>query len=206
MSGFTEIETYRFDVPSEWYALDLTEAVSPRQVAQDILDDVGHADDVNVPLFRDDVMGLVERLRQESDGLTSAAVLVRTEGGLRVGALVVHAVRDLDEGDTPESYEQFARQALAAGQPGQQNLAVQSWQLECAAGPAVGVVHVLSAREPGEADAWVEERAVYAVFVEGTRQLVQFTFTTADFGTFEDMPSETWSIASTVSVELKENA
>jgi len=36
MSGFTEIETYRFDVPEEWYALDLTDAVSPRQVAEKI--------------------------------------------------------------------------------------------------------------------------------------------------------------------------
>lgn len=206
MSEMAEIETYRFDVPPEWYALDLTDSVPPRRVAQDIMDELGPVDDDNAPLFRDDVTGLVERLRLDNDGLTSAAVLVRTEGGLRVGALLVHAVRDLEDGDTPESYEQFARQALASGQPGQQSLAVQSWQLECSAGPAVGVVHVLSAREPGEADAWVEERAIYAVFVEGTRQLVQFTFTTADFGTFEDMPSETWSIASTLTVELKEFA
>lgn len=206
MSQHSEIETYRFDVAPEWYALDLTDDVAPRQVAQDILDDLSRTDDDNAPLFREDVAGLVERLRLQSDDETSAAVLVRTEGGLRVGALLVHAVRDLEAEDTPETYERFARQALATGQPGQQSLAVQSWQLECPAGPAVGVVHVLSAREPGDADAWVEERAIYAVFVEGTRQLVQFTFTTADFGTFEDMPSETWSIASTLSVELKENA
>jgi hypothetical protein len=200
-----QLSGYTFDVPVDWYALPVDDNSSAHEFARSLLQEVAPAVPAsdNTTAFVADVEDIVTRLRLETGGAASAAALVRTTGGPRLAAIVTHLVHDLDDDDTPESYEAFTRQALNRSIPGNRSLEADTWQLECAAGRVVGARHVAQRSEPGNDEQWAEQRTIFAVFVTGTRQMIQFTFITSDFMAFSDMASETWSLVATVRPDLE---
>ena len=90
--------------------------------------------------------------------------------------------------------------------PGTEYLGVTTWEGEVEAGPFVAAHNFISRRDPGDAEATIEERTVFAVFPPGAAQFVQLVFSAEGVGAFVNMPRQTEEVVATLRVELEETA
>jgi hypothetical protein len=109
--------------------------------------------------------------------------------------------------------EQAAAQQLAEMQadegrrfPGTEYLGVTTWEGEVPAGEFVAAHTFISRRDPGDAEATIEERTVFAVFPPGAAQFVQLVFSAEGVGAFVNMPRQTEEVVATLRIELEETA
>jgi len=90
--------------------------------------------------------------------------------------------------------------------PGTEYLGVTTWTGEVAAGPFVAAHNFISRRDPGDEEATIEERTVFAVFPPGAAQYVQLVFSAEGVGAFVNMPRQTEEVVAALRIELEETA
>ncbi|POH68491.1 MULTISPECIES: hypothetical protein [Cryobacterium] len=90
--------------------------------------------------------------------------------------------------------------------PGIEYLSVTTWQGEVAAGPFVAAHNLIALRNPGDDEAVIEERTVFAVFPPGAAQMVQLVFSAESVGAFVNMPRQTEEVVAALRIELEATA
>jgi hypothetical protein len=90
--------------------------------------------------------------------------------------------------------------------PGTEYLSASTWTGEVPAGPFVAAHNLIARRDPGDEEATIEERTVFAVFPPGAAQLVQLVFSAEGVGAFLNMPRQTEEVVAALSIELEETA
>jgi hypothetical protein len=200
-----EITDYDFDVPADFYTvpLDAAEDVDSAQWARGVADDVAvNAADAGDP---GDIVVQLAALRtqllgQRNPWLT-AAVSVRPESYLTIGALLVVQQLVMDEDDGADGFEQLARQESGRMRPGARSRDLTIWRDEISAGELVGLYQRIEFTELGQPEGRLSERTMFGVFPPGSTDMLQFTFTCDDFAAFSDMRAETQAIVATLSVK-----
>lgn len=203
-----QIVDYDFDVPANFFAvpLDPREGLDSKRWAQSIADDVAESDtNPGVPGdFVDELAELRTRLMGQGNPWLTAAVSVRPEQYLTIGALLTVQQLAMDDDDGPAAFERMAREESQRMRPGARSRDLDLWRAEIPAGEVVGLFQRIEFTELGAAEGRLSERTIFAVFPVGSRDMVQFAFTCDDFGAFASMREETQAIVETLHVVTEE--
>lgn len=199
-----QIVDYDFDVPANFYAvpLDPAESVDSTRWAEGVVADVAERD-TNAGNPGDVVAELAElrtRLLGQQNPWLTAAVSVRPETHLTVGAVLTVQQLAMDDDDGPAAFERIAREESTRMRPGARSRDLELWRAEIPAGEVVGLFQRIEFTELGAAEGRLSERTIFAVFPAGSREMIQFAFTCDDFGAFADMREETQAIVETLHV------
>jgi hypothetical protein len=200
-----EIIDYDFDVPTDFYPvpLDAAEDVDSTRWALGVVDDVAltAANPGNPGDIVEELVELRTRLLGLQNPWLTAAVSVRPEKYLTIGALLMVQQLAMDDDDGPDGFEQLARQESERMRPGARSRDLTIWRDEIPAGELVGLYQRIEFTEPGQPEGQLSERTMFGVFPTGSSDMLQFTFTSDDFAAFGDMRAETQAIVATLSVK-----
>jgi len=140
----------------------------------------------------------------------SCAVWIPYPESGRASCALGFELTDITAGLTSEeaAAQQLAEMQADEGRrsPGTEYLGVTTWEGEVPAGPFVAAHNFIARRDPGDAEATIEERTVFAVFPPGAAQFVQLVFSAEGVGAFVNMPRQTEEVVATLRVELEETA
>jgi hypothetical protein len=192
-------------VPDGFYPMRLDEDIDSEVWAQEV---VTHAEAESGAVdhedaLRDELFDLRIRLLAQLNPYLTAAVYVRREQFLSLGALMTFQVVEVEPEHDPAWFEREARAIASSEDAEGHTILFDTWQHPAPAGTVAGVHQVVEYLAPGVEDGWIEARTVFGVFPPGSHEMVHFTFTTADLATFGDMPAETESIVASLSIELE---
>jgi hypothetical protein len=200
-----EIWSYDFDVPVDFFAMPLADAdeVDSRRWAQGVLDDVmTNAENPGDPgELVDQLVELRTRLLGQNNPWLSAAVSIRPQQVLSIGALLVSQQLALDPDDGPDAFEDLVRAESERMRPGARSRDLEIWRDTIPSGEVVGALQRIEFTDLAEPTGRLTERTMFGVFPENSSDMIQFTFTSEDFGAFADIRSETQAIVATLRVE-----
>ncbi|WP_331901784.1 hypothetical protein [Lacisediminihabitans sp.] len=152
----------------------------------------------------DQLVELRRQLTAQDDPFLTAAVSLRPELYLTIGCLLTTSRVELGPDDTPDSFETMLTDSVRRLAPGSRTRAAETWQVDSPAGRTVGLLHRIEYRLLEADEGWIELRAMFGVFPTGCSEMVTFTFTVSDLGTFGDMRAETQQIVDTLRVTTEE--
>ena len=199
-----EILDLRIQISSGFYPVLLNEEVGSAEWARDVVALV--ASETSAVDHEDSLVTELEDLRirllSQLNPYLTAAVSVRPEKIMSLGALLTFEIVDTEPGQGPDWYEEHAKTLVAQPSPEAFTISMNTWRAEITAGDLVGVHQVVEYRQQDDDAGWVEARTVFGVFPPHAAEMVQFTFTTADLNTFGDMRVETQAIVASLELEL----
>lgn len=199
-----DIVSWDFDVPPEWFQIPLDEDLDRRRWARAFAHEVAEFLEADGPV--EDLVDALEdvqsQLSRRRDPWLTALVAVRKQAPMSIGAVIMAQLLDRDGEATPELLEQQMRRDSAQMVPGQRARDVVLWRGRIDAGDYVGMTQRVEHFELGEEHGQLSERAIYVVFPPDSEQLVEFEFTTTDFGYFADIRQDTELVLRTLRVEL----
>jgi hypothetical protein len=191
-------------VPDGFYSVRLDEDIDSEEWAREVVAEaeaessaVDHED-----ALRDELFDLRIRLLAQLNPFLTAAVYLRREQFLSLGALMMFEVVEVEPENDPAWFVREAREIASSEDAEGHTILFDTWQHPAPAGTVAGVHQVVEYLAPGIEEGWVEARTVFGVFPPGSTEIVHFTFTTADLAAFGDMPAETESIVASLSIEL----
>ena len=191
-------------VPDGFYSVRLDEDIDSEEWAREVVAEaetqsgaVDHED-----ALRDELFDLRIRLLAQLNPFLTAAVYLRREQFLSLGALMMFQVVEVEPENDPAWFVREAREIASSEDAEGHTILFDTWQHPAPAGTVAGVHQVVEYLAPGIEEGWVEARTVFGVFPPGSTEMVHFTFTTADLAAFGDMPAETESIVASLSIEL----
>ncbi|TFC04604.1 hypothetical protein [Cryobacterium mannosilyticum] len=199
-----QIVDYDFDVPSNFYTvpLDPAESVDSTRWAESVVADVAQRDPNpgTTGDFAAELAELRTRLLGQRNPWLTAAVSVRPEKQLTIGAVLTVQQLAMDDDDGPAAYERIAREESTRMRPGARSRDLELWRADIPAGEVVGLFQRIEFTELGAAEGRLSERTVFAVFPVGSSEMLQFAFTCDDFGAFASMREETQAIVETLHI------
>jgi len=192
-------------VPDGFYPVRLDEDIESEDWAREVVAraeaDSGAMD--HEDSLRDELFDLRIRLLAQLNPYLTAAVYIRREQFLSLGALMTFQVVEVEPEHDAAWFEREAREIASSEESEGHTILFDTWQHPAPAGTVAGVHQVVEYLAPGVEDGWIEARTVFGVFPPGSNEIVHFTFTTADLAAFGDMPAETESIVASLSIELE---
>jgi hypothetical protein len=204
------IDSWDFDVPENYFPIPLDGDVDARDWVKEVVASARELPSEVAPEDRDRGTVLTEQLTSVRDRLIArrnpwltAVVSVRPETPMTVGVLVMAQQLALEDDDDADSMEVLGREASARMVPGARSRDLETWRTQADFGEIVGLYQRIEFIDLGEAEGTLSERTVFTVFPTRSREALQFTFTTEDFGTFEDMKKQTEAIVSTLRIDLE---
>lgn len=129
-------------------------------------------------------------------------VLIRPEAPGRSICTMSYGVSPVGE-VTPDAYERSLAADEGRREPGVRYDAVRTWQVDIAAGIAVGAYNLLghvSLTHDGVAS---EERTQYCVFPSRSSDAIEITFSTFELDQFDDFVAQTMEWVASLEVELE---
>lgn len=201
--------SYDFDVPGDYFVVPLGAASrqDSSEWAARLIEDVTSLSDA--PLEVGDLAAQLVELRRQltgrDDPYLTAAVSLRPELYLSIGCLLTTSRVELEPDDTPDSFETMLTESVRRLAPGSKTRSAETWQVDSPAGRTVGLLHRIEYRLLEADEGWIELRAMFGVFPAGCTEMITFTFTVSDLGTFGDMRAETQQIVDTLRVTVEEN-
>jgi hypothetical protein len=139
------------------------------------------------------------------DAIGAQVFLPAPEMGV-INALMTYERILLETDDTPESF--LAETASHANDrvPGYEVRGYEEWRAPHPVGELVGFTHLAAITQPGEDQATLEQRVVFAIFPPGAGQMVQVVFRSVFLGAFGNMVEETSAIVDTLRIKLEASA
>lgn len=199
MASRSNIAGVTLSLPDDWFDVDLESADSSAWLSGLGLEFTDLAD--QAALFR--ALDAIRSTFMEDAVDVAALYLPQPNDGV-IGAAMVLDVFDLAEGDSPESYLQFAELHRNLRSPELDVSGFQSWRSVHPSGELVGYSHIALVTPDPETGSSLEERAVFAIFPPGAAQMAQVTFRTARLGVFADIASETGAIVDAMTFDLEQ--
>lgn len=203
-----ELLSYDFDVPGDYFVVPLgANVVQPsNEWAAGLIEEVRSMSEAPLEVgdLADQLVELRRQLSAQDDPLLTAAVSLRPELYLTIGCLLTSTRVELGPEDTPDTFEAMLADSVKRLAPGSRTRAAETWQSDSPIGTTVGLLHRIEYRLLGADEGWIELRAMYGVFPTGCNEMVTFTFTVSDLGTFGDMKAETQQIVDTLRVTTGE--
>lgn len=186
-------------LPDDWFDVDLEAPDSSAWLEGLGLDFTDLAD--QAALFR-----ALDSIRSTfiDDEVDLAALYLPQPNGGVIGAAMILDVFELSEGDSPDSYLEFAESHRTLRSPGLDVSGFQSWRSVHPSGELVGYSHIALVTPDPETGSSLEERAVFAIFPPGSGQMAQITFRTARLGVFTDIATETGAIVDAMTFDLEQ--
>lgn len=200
-----EILRYDFDVPARFYTVPLSpdEALGSAAWAQSITDDVlsGATEPGEPGDIVDQLVDLRTRLIGRGNPWLTAAVSVRPEHFLSIGALVLAEQLTMDADDGPDAFERLVREQATRMRPGARSRELQVWRHATSVGEVVGMFQRVDLTELDSETGRLSQRTLFGIFPDESQDMIQLTFTTEDFGEYADMRAETQAVVDTLSVK-----
>jgi hypothetical protein len=203
--GRRTVDDYRLDVPENWYPVPLDGQLTLENWARETVQDAARLGSLEPQAAAaGELLQLAERFsaEHEHNPFLSAAVMMRIDETVSVGAVLTYQLVDLDEDDGPAAFEAQLAEFGAQYVPGMRVRALESWRAQVAAGELVGAQYLVESREIGETGAWLEQRTLFGVFPSEAAEMLTFSFTSSDMAAFADMRSETQAIVESLQVDL----
>jgi hypothetical protein len=202
--GEREIRDLKIMIPERFYPVRLDEDIDSDQWAHEVVAQVAreHGSEDHENSVVAELEELRIRLLATLNPLLTAAVYIRPEQFMSVGALLTFQIAGIEPGQDAAWFEAEARALTSQAAPEAHTVGFDTWQEDIPAGALVGVHQVLEYLAPDLDTGWVEARTVFGVFPRNATEMVQFSFTTADLAAFGDMRVETQQIVSSLELSL----
>jgi hypothetical protein len=136
-------------------------------------------------------------------GLTAAVWVPVPETGY-VSSACGFRLSDLAEEDTPDRILADLEADRGREVDGSTFVEVDTWRGQVPVGSFVAARNLLAHPQEDEAESWIEERAVFAVFPTGANQAVQIFFSAESISAYWDIAAQTEAVVATLQVELQE--
>jgi hypothetical protein len=201
----TDIVSWDFDVPREWFKIPLDEDLDTGRWAREFAQEIADFLKVDGPIesLADALFDVQSQLSQRRDPWLTALVAARAETPISIGAVVMARQIARDADDTLESLELQMRRDVEQMEPGSRSRDVVLWRDRVDAGDYVGMTQRIEHAGPGDEPGMLSERAIYVVFPPGSSAAVYFEFTTTDLGYFADIRHDTELVVRTLRVTLE---
>jgi len=187
---------------SDWYRVELSpERAIRRAWATQLSGTLLHETAVSALLAGEleDMSRVFAELRNPA---MTVAVWIPTPESGRASTAVSFELTPLVQGQDPEWYLSTLEADRGRREPGVQYLEVSTWTGELDAGSFVAAHNLIARRDLRDADAALEERTVFGVFIPGARQMIQFVFSAESIGAFVNMPLQTQEFLAGLTVKL----
>ncbi|WP_292831467.1 hypothetical protein [Microbacterium sp.] len=200
----SDVVSWDFDVPPEWFKIPLDEDLDTRRWAGEFAEEMAEFLNVDGPIesLADALYDAQSQMSRRHDPWLTALVAARSGPPISIGAVITARLLERDSDDTPESLEVQMRRDAEQMEPGSTSHDLVLWHDRSDAGDYVGMTQRIEHAGDGAESSTLSERAVYVVFPPESANVVRFEFTTAELGYFADIRRETELVVRTLSVTL----
>ena len=205
-----EIATWTLDLPPGWFAVPLGEldAHGQAQWIDEVVAQVREtAEEPGSPTaLREELAQLRGELLAQQNPWLNAAVSIRPETVMTIGCVLLTSLIGLEPDEGPDAFEAVLEEGFATPRRGVRSHVSRVWRDGTTTGAMVGGFQRFETVDLGAGIGTVEDRTIFGVFPEGSREMIRLEFRTAELALFEDMPEETAALARTARVVLQEPA